>query len=149
MEKDEVWMHFFVFWWRDRLDAVTSSPQFEHFLTDDLRRPSVALRNAVCLLAGENTIIIELATLLLCGRLTMEKDEVWMDENRKRSRKRVAVARRGDDEARANCLAVTVQQSRGAVLTRRVPIACILTVTTRGGGGGTAMTCVVIRAARF
>ncbi|KAG8329246.1 hypothetical protein J6590_090883, partial [Homalodisca vitripennis] len=43
-----------------------------------------------------------------------------------------AVARRGDDEARANCLAVTVQQSRGAVLTRRVPIACILTVTTRG-----------------
>ncbi|KAG8275054.1 hypothetical protein J6590_094769 [Homalodisca vitripennis] len=81
----------------------------------------------------------------------MEKDEVWMDENRKRSRKRVgvwdddearndclytyrnntrcltrrgggdgsAVSRRGDDEARANCLAVTVQQSRGAVLTRR------------------------------
>ncbi|KAG8314121.1 hypothetical protein J6590_099603 [Homalodisca vitripennis] len=43
-----------------------------------------------------------------------------------------AVARRGADEARANCLVVTVQQSRGAVLTRRVPIACILTVTTRG-----------------
>ncbi|KAG8296761.1 hypothetical protein J6590_052576 [Homalodisca vitripennis] len=60
-----------------------------------------------------------------------------------------AVSRRGDDEARADCLAVTVQQSRGAVLTRRVPIACTLTVTTRGGGGGTAMTCVVIRAARF
>ncbi|KAG8333864.1 hypothetical protein J6590_101724, partial [Homalodisca vitripennis] len=60
-----------------------------------------------------------------------------------------AVSRRGDDEARADCLAVTVQQSRGAVLTRRVPIACTLTVTTRGVGGGTAMTYVVIRAARF
>ncbi|KAG8284701.1 hypothetical protein J6590_097308 [Homalodisca vitripennis] len=69
------------------------------------------------------------------------------DSERKRSRKKVettrgvtrrgggdgsAVARRGADEARANCLVVTVQQSRGAVLTRRVPIACILTVTTRG-----------------
>ncbi|KAG8299626.1 hypothetical protein J6590_096126, partial [Homalodisca vitripennis] len=42
------------------------------------------------------------------------------------------VARRGADEARANCLAVTVQQSRGAAMTRRVPIACILTVTTCG-----------------
>ncbi|KAG8257561.1 hypothetical protein J6590_047323 [Homalodisca vitripennis] len=97
----------------------------------------------------------------------MEKDEVWMDENRKRSRKRLrclarrgddearaeclytyrnntrcltrrgggdgsAVARLGDDEARADSLAVTVQQSRGAAMTRRVPIACILTVTTRG-----------------
>ncbi|KAG8309889.1 hypothetical protein J6590_074383 [Homalodisca vitripennis] len=91
------------------------------------------------------------------------------DSERKRSRKKVgewdenntrcltrrgggdgsAVARRGADEARDNCLAVTVQQSRGAVLTRRVPIACILTVTTRGGGDGTAMTCVVIHAARF
>ncbi|KAG8309221.1 hypothetical protein J6590_091283 [Homalodisca vitripennis] len=42
----------------------------------------------------------------------MEKDEVWMDENRKRSRKRVETTRGVSHSA----VVVTVQQSRGAVL---------------------------------
>ncbi|KAG8305022.1 hypothetical protein J6590_079898 [Homalodisca vitripennis] len=54
-----------------------------------------------------------------------------------------AVARRGDDEARANCLAVTVQQSRGADEARAD---CLHTYSNNAWclrGGGTAMTCVI------
>ncbi|KAG8261081.1 hypothetical protein J6590_081944 [Homalodisca vitripennis] len=120
-----------------RLDAVTSSPQFGHFLTDDLRRPSVALRNAVCLLAGENAIIIELATLLLYGRLTMERDEVWMDENRKRRR---GVGRRWvSGMSKVRCLA---RHGGDWTVTRRVPIVCILIETTRGVSHGAVLVTV-------
>ncbi|KAG8303624.1 hypothetical protein J6590_002623 [Homalodisca vitripennis] len=51
-----------------------------------------------------------------------------------------AVARRGDDEARADCLVVTVQQSRGAVLTRRVPMLVYLHDDMRGDSRGAVLT---------
>ncbi|KAG8244154.1 hypothetical protein J6590_029512 [Homalodisca vitripennis] len=57
----------------------------------------------------------------------MEKDEVWMDENRKRSRKRVrCFARRGGDWT----------------VTRRVQIVCILIETTRGVSHGAVVVTV-------